>query len=297
MSLELFLRNIKYLFKYNIKHIEQRANPVHDDVLLDMMLQSRENEKELEQAKDFPKVLDMFETVKLLNNSNKSFCRFGDGEIALLHDKQGGVFQKYDPKLAALLQKALSSQLDDLLVGVFYYFFHLPPQLLQRQQIFFSCNGRPLRHKLQQYMLTDITYGDALVSMPYHLYESFDFNSYYMEIGKLWEGKDIVMICGKTVFDKIKYNCFDSARSIEYIYGPRVNAFDKYDSLLEKALATDPAKIKFLILGQTATALAYDLCRHGHRAIDIGHLAKDYNSWKNNEPKDNYAIRKFYDKD
>lgn len=297
MSIELFLRNIKYLFKYNLKHIEQRASPKHDDHILGLMFAAYENEKELCKADNFPQVLDIAETVQLLNNSNKSFCRFGDGEIALMQDGRGGVFQKYDDRLAHLLKEVITSKNDNLLIGINYYFFNSPKNLHQRQEIFYRCISGEFRERLLPYLSLNHTYGDSLISMPYHLYRIFDFKSYYKTISKLWAGKDIVIICGKTVFSSIKYNCFDNAKSIEYIFGPRINAFSEFDSLLDQALSTSTDKIKFIILGQTATALAYQLCLNGHRAIDIGHLAKDYNSWCMQEKLDNNAIRKFYDKD
>lgn len=298
MGLELFTRNLKYLFKYNIKHINERANPEHDEVLIGHVISMIENERELSSGIKQPKVLDMQATVDKLLREHVSFCRFGDGEIALIHDRESGVFQRYDPRLADILKKALTSHDDNLCVGINYFFYHLPSNMHLKQEVFYRCHTLRYRHTLAHYIDVDRVYGDSLISMPYHLFIDFDFANYYANIAKLWSDQKIVMICGKTVFNKIQHNIFDSAANIEYIYGPRVNAFDEYDSLLQKALATDPKKTKFLILGQTATALAYDLAQHGHRAIDIGHLAKDYNSWKMSEDlSDGEAIRNFYDKD
>lgn len=297
MSFELFARNVKYLFKYNLKHIYNRANDNHDHKMISNIIKMQENEKDLLNLKKRPHIMDVWETVNYLNNSNISYCRFGDGEFALMNDKKGGVFQKYDPRLADLLKKAFCSDNNILCVGLNYWFYHWPSNLHERQDIFYRILSKDIRDSLKPYIDFNRVYGDSLISMPYHLFKSFDFEKYYSEIEKLWKDKDIVIICGKTVFNKIKYNCFESAKSINYIYGKSVNAFDEYDALLEKALATDPKSPKFIILGQTATALAYDLAVNGHRGLDLGHLAKDFNAWKKQEPLNNDTIRDFYDKD
>lgn len=150
---------------------------------------------------------------------------------------------------------------------------------------------------LQNLVHMDATYGDSTITMPYMLYKKLDFDRYYAKLEQLWKDKDIVLICGKTIFDKLDSNIFSSARSIEYLYGPRTNAFEQYDKLLEQALATDNNKLKLIILGQTATVLAYDLAKQGHRAIDMGHSAKDYNAYLKQAPVDNRSICNFFDKD
>ena len=297
MSFELFLRNVKYLFKYNLKHIYQHASSEHDDELIAKILEMKQNEEYLKSGCARPHILTAIDTVKLLAREKLSFCRFGDGELSLLGEKKSGVFQKYDEKLSGLLQEALSEPDPKLLVGIFYYFYNEPQNLHERQQVMFWTQSPKYRQILDKYLDYSVTYGDALVSMPYHLYENYDYAGFYQAASALWAGKNIVMVCGKTVFDKIKFNCFDSAKSIEYIYGPRTDAFSEFDALLNKALSTDSSKPIFLILGQTATALAYALCKRGRQAIDIGHLAKDYNSWKLNEAINNSSIRNFYDKD
>lgn len=298
MGLELFTRNLKYLFKYNLKHMWQKANTEHDDELISQVVALLQNERELNSDLKQPTVLDMEQTVTKLLTEQISFCRFGDGELALIHEREAGVFQRYDSRLADILKNALTSYDEKLCVGINYFFYHLPSNLHPAQDVFYRCQGLKYRHNLAHYIDPDQTYGDSLISMPYHLFLDYDFSGYFERIAQLWAGQEIVMICGKTVFNKIQHNIFDNAAHIEYIYGPRVNAFDEYDSLLQKALATDPKKTKFLILGQTATALAYDLAQHGHRALDIGHIAKDYNSWRLNEDlTKTEAIHNFYDKD
>ena len=297
MSIELFFRNVKYLFKYNIKSIHQYANDDHEYDLLRKILAIQDNEEDLIRNQNFPKIMDAWQTVLYLTSTNCSFCRFGDGEIAMMCGGRGGVFQKYDQRLASKLSEEFKSTNKELCIGINFWFYHSPKNLLKRQEIFYKTHSLEFRNQIAQHINQKIIYGDSLISMPYHLYSKFDFNKYYSEIEKLWKDKDIVVISGSTVFNNIKYNCFNTARSIKYIFGKSVNAFENYDELLELALNTSKSSTKFLILGQTATVLSYDLCNLGHRAIDIGHLPKDYDAWRKGKILTNSSIRDFYDKD
>jgi hypothetical protein len=99
---------------------------------------------------------------------------------------------------------------------------------------------------------------------------------YFERIKEIWRNRDITIICGKTVFDAIEVNIFDCAKSIEYQYAPSLNAFEIYDDLLMKAKQISKERLVIVILGPTATVLAYDLAIEGYQAIDFGHIAKDY---------------------
>ncbi len=299
-GIELFFRNLKYLCRYNIRSIDSACNEEHQYKMLQLvsdMIDNQAWEKGL--MKDLaPKVFNSYDTVNaLLENDTLSLARFGDGEIAMMANSENGVFQDADSAIIAELKEVAASKLPNLRVAVPYHAYNSLQGINDHQRLFYRSTSARLRGWLQPYLDKSCVYYDTNISMPYHLLVDIDYEEYFKHIGKLWEGKDIVMICGKTVFNKIKYNCFDSARSIEYIYGPRTNAYDKIDSLVEQALRTDPSKTKFIILGQTATCLAYRLAKAGHRAIDIGHLAKDYNSWRLKEGLSSKEITKFYDKD
>ena len=312
MGIELFFRNLKYLFKYNLKHIAQHASSLHDTNLLEKVESIIDNypfEEKTNENSNFinyinkksqhqiPNILNCVDSIDLLINSNLSLCRFGDGELSLMHNRYSGLFQNWTPKLGNMLEEVLSSKDKNIAIGIFSYFYYSPQSLNTTQRIFFRSQGKTYRNILSKYINHDQTYLDACLSMPYHLFKNFNYQKYFSKFQELWNNKDIVIICGKTVFSRIEYNIFDSANSIEWIYGPRVNAFDSFDNLLDKALKTDKNKIKFIILGQTATVLSYVLAKKGHRAIDIGHIAKDYNSWRKQEIITHESVGKFYDKD
>ena len=52
-----------------------------------------------------------------------------------------------------------------------------------------------------------------------------------------------------------------------------------------------------LIVGPTSKVLAYELAEKGYIAWDVGHLCKDYNSYKNSESRTADNIKKFYQPD
>lgn len=339
MGLELFLRNLKYLTRYNFKGTYNAAHQntleqlrQETNLLLNKMVDNIPWELEL---MPHPNVLSSQETVEaLLANDKLSLCRFGDGELYMAFLNQGGVFQQFNPQLAAELKEVLSSRDPNIGVAVAYPLYHSLQEFHEKQRLFFRIHGQQMRQMLQPYLAKDWLYYDSYCSMPYHLFTSIDFAAYFQRFAQLWtgtsadsnavntnavegerekwkegstaqhtasakldQGKDIVVICGKTVFNKIRYNIFDTARSIKYIYGPSANAYDHIDELTEQALQTDPQHTKFIILGHTATVLAYRLAKAGHRAIDVGHLAKDYNSWRMQEQLTTANIFKFYEKD
>ena len=64
-----------------------------------------------------PKIKNRHQTLEILNNSNKSMCRYGDGEFNLIfgHDL---AFQDYSEELAARLKEILKSNDENILVGI-----------------------------------------------------------------------------------------------------------------------------------------------------------------------------------
>ncbi|WZV04682.1 GT-D fold domain-containing glycosyltransferase [Lentisphaerota bacterium WC36G] len=114
------------------------------------------------------------------------------------------------------------------------------------------------------------------------------------KIQKLWKNRDISIICGEGIFDNIEVNIFDCASSIDYQYAPNHNAFKDYDKILNQALTIDKNRLIIIILGPTASVLACDLTVQGYQALDLGHIAKDYNSFVLNSNKDKKELKKFF---
>jgi glycosyltransferase family protein len=70
---------------------------------------------------------------------------------------------------------------------------------------------------------------------------------------------------------------FSKCYSVRRIIAPGINAFHKYEDILEAVVKNwDKDEIVLIALGPTATVLAYDLTKLGIRALDLGHIDVEY---------------------
>ena len=192
-------------------------------------------------------------------------------------------FQKASEKIADRLKEVLTAKYPNMFVAIPKAIFSPANNIKTVVKDYWRLHGKKYRQIINPYLDLDRQYYSADVTLAYLAYENYDLATYFQKLRKLWHDKDIAIICGQTIFDKISINIFDCAKSIQYVYGESKNAFDHYDSLLEKAQKIDKNKIIIIILGPTATILAYDLARLGYQALDLGHIAKSYDCYMNDE--------------
>lgn len=226
-----------------------------------------------------PKIMSVDETLDVLVNEKKSICRFGDGELSIVNGK-GIPFQIFDEKLQKRLIEILQSSNDEVLIGLPRIAFYSKENTTDENKVFWRKKGEHFRNITLPWVDMNKQYYPTEVTLAYSYYINYDMEGYFAKFRKIWEGRDVVIITGKTVFDKITHNIFDNARSVEYIYGPSMNAFSEYDDILNKALEIDKNKIVISILGPTAKPLSYDLALKGYQALDLGHIAKSYDLYK-----------------
>ncbi len=290
------LKNLKYLSEINLRDYTSATNILTEPNRLKYAVLQQFHEKQLCML---PKIKTYDETLDLLINTNCSIARFGDGEFNII---MGGkaVFQESDPVLSKRLKEILTSNSTNLYVGIPKVYFNISVinKKLDFQPRDFILNWffpqeeilRSLIDLYKEYIPTEIT-------QMYMHFSDYDFEKYFEKIKEIWKNKDIVIACGDRVFDNIENNIFDCASSIEYVYCPTTNAFSQYDEILGKLKNFDTSKLMILILGPTATVLAYDLNNLGYRALDFGHIAKDYDAYCKKLSKNNETISKFFDKD
>lgn len=153
------------------------------------------------------------------------------------------------------------------------------------------------RTQIYKYLNFEQTYADACFTA--HAIEPDNENApkdeaeieaYYNEIRKIWDGRDITIIRGEGT-EIFQHDIYDNAKSVNYIYGPKAHAFRDYDRLLAEAKAQPKDRLMIVVLGPTATVLAYDLAKAGYQALDIGHLGKAYDWLKR---KETIVIGKFF---
>lgn len=242
-------------------------------------IKSEKGQKELKKIEnEYPMVLTTTETLEKIISERKSISRFGDGEFNLLMPgrKKGNIFQKRDKKLQGRLKEILNSNEENLLVCIQPFksrgdynskeFKKIYPYFLEQ---YWLANWKIIKKYLKEYR-----YGNTLVSRVDVFYENK-----LEEIKKIWNNKQIVFVYSdKGRFEKDE-RLFNNIKSYEEILIPPMNAFKKYDSILEECLKKDKDKLFLIAAGPTATVLAYDLSKKGYQALDIGHLPNCYKEY------------------
>ncbi|MCD8039723.1 MAG: GT-D fold domain-containing protein [Lachnospiraceae bacterium] len=240
-------------------------------------------------------VLSASQTIDKLLEAQCSFCRFGDGEIAVMRG-EGIAFQKADRGLGERLLEILQSEDEGLLVGINYFYLNPVTGVNGFTRNFLNCLQMQRRFLIKN-CSKKRTYIDAAITQMYQNYNEYDFDAHFKRLQKLFEGQKVVLICGENVLSDIRYNALDVCKQIQYIYGPSRDAYDRHDELLKKALETDKDFIVCVILGPEAKVLVYDLFKHNRIAWDIGHYLKDYDSYMRQQPRTDAAIEQFFKPD
>ena len=282
-SLKTFLKNLSYLFRYNIKDLDRI-----DDIIDNIHYESVEIVR--------PKILNPADTISAVIEKKASFCRFGDGEIGLM--KGDGIpFQVYDEELSNRLFEVFQSDLEDVFIGIPYFVFNPSDDFESEVKRFVRAWGPKNRPLINSITIPGKTYYDAACTQLYASYQQYDFHDHFLRVQEIWRNRDITLICGQSVFSHIKNNIFDTANSVTWQYAPARNAYSEYQSILEKAKSSPDNHLIIIILGPTATVLAYDLAIAGYQALDLGHLAKDYDYYLRGVQRDASSLRNFFSPD
>lgn len=241
-----------------------------------------------------PMILGPEETLCKLAENPKSFCRFGDGEFTLMTGGSIG-FQKYDPQLALALWEIFCEMDDNIYIGVPYQQLEIPERFNPWIREFYYTSGRWVRNFLYRYLPCDRKlYIDTGFNQVYQTYQDMDFGEYYEKVKKLFQDKKITVIAGEGILKKLEYDLFEYAGEIEYIAGPKKNAFDEYTSLCERVMRIEKDRLVCVILGPCSKVLVRSLTREGYKAWDIGHLAKDYDAYRRRSGRTREDIARFY---
>lgn len=225
-------------------------------------------------------VHDDEETIQKILDDKVSVSRFGDGEFYLMWQLIGSPFQKKDTRLSERLREVIHSQSDNLIVCVPYYLHRIDPDLKMRTQ-------RWARDWVVRYVdlikqtfdeISNKTFYDTNFTRFYVNHNDKAKSKRHIElIKKFWEDRDVCIIEGESTRFGVGNDLLSKAKSVKRILCPPVNAFDKYDEILQTALNLVPKdSLVVCALGMTATVLAYDLSRNGYQAIDMGHLDIEY---------------------
>lgn len=227
---------------------------------------------------NFPKykISSVDETIELILRNKLSITRFGDGEFDLMLKNKSLAFQKSDSILSEKLRKTLNSRNPKLLVCIPDSFSSMKTHAKFAREFwiaYINSNGKALSKILD----TNYHYGNANISRLYiFMKNKKKSKEHFQKIKNIWRSKDILIIEGKFSRLGVGNDLFSDVNSLQRIVCPPVDAFKKYDSILDAATKFGENKLILLALGPTATVLSSELCDKGYWVIDIGHIDIEY---------------------
>lgn len=208
----------------------------------------------------------------------RSMARFGDGEFTwMLGYESCSGYQLVSKDLSARLSEVLHSDDERLVVGVLKVLNDDSPFTFRARAFW-----KEFKHKKQAQIMEQLdlgkTYADSSITRPYiDLKDKSGARLEFENLKRIWEKRNILLVEGRESRLGVGNDLFDNAASLHRLLGPSTNAFSHYDAILERALQLAGAYDCILLaLGPTATVLAYDLCRAGYQAVDIGHIDNEY---------------------
>ncbi len=228
----------------------------------------------------FPKICSGEIAIDKIVNEGKSLARFGDGEFSAIAGRVRHRFQtQVDEELKQRLLEVLHSEEENLLIGIANNYGSLKAYNEQaRREI--RCYMNPIvRKEHLQLLEEEKVYYDAYVTRPYVMYADNQTNApvkRFENLKRIWDKRDCIFVEGRYTGLGVGNDLFDNAASVKRIVGPAENAFSKYEQILDCCLKQPKDSLFLLALGPTATVLAYDLCRAGYQAVDIGHIDLEY---------------------
>ena len=236
-----------------------------------------------------PHVTPILETAQYILHTNKSFIRICDADLQLILG-QNRSYQTASQDLSNALRAILHSNHSDLALGIPDVFSGFP-EINKGGQDFWKNNDW-----IRQLLLknTDMTrqYFTCFISAVGHRSYKSHCNLVglvYRTLREIWHEKDIVYLRGDNK-QEYKYDIYDNARSKIEILAPRYQAWNSYEELKKRIFAEDERKLYILTAGVVGKVIAYDLVQSGRRALDLGHLAKDYNEYMSQTPDSNFYV-------
>lgn len=224
----------------------------------------------------FPKILGSRETIFEIVNNKKSMSRYGDGEWDLILGRDNS-FQKVNQELRKRLKEILKSNLDNHIVAIPDIYGAFP----NRTEEFKACFRRHLSSgtREEEYAMLDMekVYYDSFITRPYKDYvDRSQAKERFEQIKSIWEGRDLTIVEGEKTRLGMGNDLFSNAKSCIRILCPPINAFKRYEEILETLRKTSKERLVLIALGATATVLAYDLAELGYQAVDVGHIDIEY---------------------
>lgn len=236
--------------------------------------------------------------INLIIENKASLSRYGDGEFGCMLKQQKDIyFQKSSIELRKRLIETFNSDNENLYIGILGIFNknNLNKYRFSSRVYWYKFINENFE-EISKFIDRKRVYADSLITRCYiDLNKQNKKNNNFINLKKIWNDKEIVIIEGSKTKMGIGNDLFNNARKIERIICPAINAFDKYEEILKVAKKYCKNKIAIIALGPTASVLSYDLCNLNtkdiiYQALDLGHLDIEY-EWFLNNSKNKTAIK------
>ena len=273
-------RALVYSLRCNVLYLQQRLleneqnqKYYHEHVVYEIVDSINKNKLEL------PNICSVEETCNLLINKKVSLSRYGDGEFEIIFGTSKTLFQQNNESLGERLKEVLRSNIPNHFVALASDYGELS-ELRQENQDDIR-RYMTLEKRKQHYQIIDMKkkYYNAYISRPYVIYpheKREEAKQRFHRLKQIWQRQDILVVEGELTRMGVGNDLFANSNSICRVIAPNVNAYDKYDKILEQTKKYGKGKLILIALGPTATVLAYDLAKEGYWSIDVGHLDLEY---------------------
>lgn len=235
----------------------------------------------------YPNILPAEKTIDEIVNNHKSLARFGDGEFSAIAGRIRHKFQTVvDERLKERLMEVLACDDERLLIGIADNYGNLDKYSEQTQREIRCYMSTQVREEHAALLRPDKQYCDAYVTRPYIVYADNQSDApakRFANLRRIWDKRDCVFVEGCYTGLGVGNDLFNNAASIKRILGPAENAFSRYNELLDICLKQNKDSLFLIALGPAATVLAYDLCKAGFQAVDIGHADMEYEWFQRGE--------------
>ncbi len=224
----------------------------------------------------YPKILSWEQAVNEIIQNKKSMSRYGDGEFDLMLGIQNS-FQSVNEELSIRLREIVISNLKNHIVAI----PNVYGDFEGRTEEFTLCFRNHFRNgaRAREYAMLDMDkeYYDSFITRPYKDYlDKSNVGEKFQLIKTIWYNRDITIVEGEKTRLGVGNDLFAETKSCIRILCPAIEAFEKYEEILQTILETDKDRLVLIALGATATVLAYDLAKQGYQALDIGHIDIEY---------------------
>lgn len=225
-----------------------------------------------------PHILPSEYAVERICSDRVSLVRFGDGEFSILSKGISRLeYQKKDCDLSDRLREILCSDAPNILVAIANNYGSLERYTESTANEIRKYMTSSVRQEHMALLDMDKEYYDAFLSRPYLMYKDRQCAGVRFEdVKRIWKDRDVVLIEGEMTRMGVGNDLLDGAASVQRILAPTEQAFDRYEEIFEAAKKQGEQKLFLLVLGPTATVLAYDLACCGYQAVDIGQIDLEY---------------------